>query len=96
MIKKLKGKNLIILVLCLVFLFSFIRQERAIMNIKKQIDEKHIELEKIKQKNKQLEEEVKSANSDEYIETLARERLKMVKPGEKIINDKNVDSKSEN
>lgn len=95
MIKKLKGKNLIILVLCLVFLFSFIRQERAIMNIKKQIDEKHIELEKIKQKNKQLEEEVKSANSDEYIETLARERLKMVKPGEKIINDKNVDSKSE-
>ncbi len=96
MIKKLKGKNLIILVLCIVFLFSFIRQERAIMNIKKQIDEKHIELEKIKQKNKQLEEEVKSANSDEYIETLARERLKMVKPGEKIINDKNVDSKSEN
>ncbi|MBP1890302.1 cell division protein FtsL [Clostridium moniliforme] len=95
MIKKLKGKNLIILVLCLVFLFSFIRQERAIINIKKQIDEKHIELEKIKQKNKQLEEEVKSANSDEYIETLARERLKMVKPGEKIINDKNVDSKSE-
>lgn len=95
MIKKLKGKNLIILVLCLVFLFSFIRQERAIINIKKQINEKHIELEKIKQKNKQLEEEVKSANSDEYIETLARERLKMVKPGEKIINDKNVDSKSE-
>ncbi|MDQ0150253.1 septum formation initiator family protein [Eubacterium multiforme] len=95
MIKKLKGKNLIILVLCLVFLFSFVRQERAIMNIKEQIAQKHTELEKLKQKNKQLEEEVKSANSDEYIETLARERLKMVKPGEKIVNDKNVDSKSE-
>lgn len=95
MIKKLKGKNLIILVLCLVFLFSFVRQERAIMNIQEQIAQKHTELEKLKQKNKQLEEEVKSANSDEYIETLARERLKMVKPGEKIVNDKNVDSKSE-
>ena len=95
MIKKLRGKNLIILVLCLVFLFSFVRQERAIMNIKEQIAQKHTELEKLKQKNKQLEEEVKSANSDEYIETLARERLKMVKPGEKIVNDKNVDSKSE-
>ena len=44
MIKKLKGKNLIILVLCLVFLFSFVRQERAIMNIKEQIAQKHTEL----------------------------------------------------
>ncbi|MBY0756059.1 septum formation initiator family protein [Clostridium sardiniense] len=95
MIKKIKGKNLIILVLCLVFLLSFVRQERAIKRIEDTIAQKHTELEKLKEKNKQLEEEVKSANSDEYIETLARERLKMVKPDEQVVNDKKGDSKSE-
>ncbi len=94
MIKKIKGKNLIILLLCLVFLFGFIRQERAIKRIESEIANKQTELETLKKKNKQLEEEVKSANSDEYIETLARERLNMVKPGEKIVNYKKEDSKA--
>ncbi|MDO5038386.1 septum formation initiator family protein [Clostridium sp.] len=94
MIKKIKGKNLIILLLCLVFLFGFIRQERAIKRIESEIANKQTELETLKKKNKQLEEEVKSANSDEYIETLARERLNMVKPGEKIVNYKKEDSKT--
>lgn len=95
MIKKIKGKNLIILVLCAIFLFGFIRQQRAISRIQDTITQKHTELKKLKEKNKQLEEEVKSADSDEYIETLARERLNMVKPGEQIVNDKKGDSESE-
>ena len=95
MIKKIKGKNLIILVLCAIFLFAFIRQERAIRRIQDKKKKKHTELEKLKEKNKQLEEEVKSADSDEYIETLARERLNMVKPGEQVVNDKKGDSESQ-
>lgn len=95
MIKKIKGKNLIILVLCAIFLFGFIRQQRAIARIQDTITQRHTELKKLKEKNKQLEEEVKSADSDEYIETLARERLNMVKPGEQIVNDKKGDSESE-
>lgn len=96
MIKKLRGKNLIILVLCLVFLFGFVRQERAMKRIEKEIANKKTELEQIKEKNRELEEQVKSANSEEYNETLARERLNMVKPGEKVINDKKGDSTSKN
>ncbi|WP_242950012.1 FtsB family cell division protein [Clostridium baratii] len=96
MIKKLKGKNLIILVLCLVFLLGFVRQERAMKRIEKEIANKKTELEQIKEKNRELEEQVKSANSEEYNETLARERLNMVKPGEKVINDKKGDSTSKN
>ena len=96
MIKKLRGKNLIILVLCLVFLLGFVRQERAMKRIEKEIANKKTELEQIKEKNRELEEEVKSANSEEYNETLARERLNMVKPGEKVINDKKGDSTSKN
>ncbi|WP_054200532.1 FtsB family cell division protein [Clostridium baratii] len=88
MIKKLRGKNLIILILCLVFLLGFVRQERAMKRIEKEIANKKTELEQIKEKNRELEEQVKSANSEEYNETLARERLNMVKPGEKVINDK--------
>ena len=95
MIKKIKGKNLIILVLCAIFLFGFIRQERAIRRIQDTITQKHTELEKLKEKNKQLEEEVKSADSDEYIETLARERLNMVKTWEQVVNDKKGDSESQ-
>ncbi|WP_338630952.1 septum formation initiator family protein [Clostridium baratii] len=96
MIKKLRGKNLIILVLCLVFLLGFVRQERAMKRIEKEIANKKTELEQIKEKNRELEEQVKSANSEEYNETLARERLNMVKPGEKVINDKKGDSTSKN
>ena len=75
-------------------MFGFIRQERAIKRIENEIANKQTELETLKKKNKQLEEEVKSANSDEYIETLARERLNMVKSGEKIVNYKKEDSKT--
>ncbi|MGV3075762.1 FtsB family cell division protein [Clostridium baratii] len=96
MIKKLRGKNLIILILCLVFLLGFVRQERAMKRIEKEIANKKTELEQIKEKNRELEEQVKSANSEEYNETLARERLNMVKPGEKVINDKKGDSTSKN
>ena len=96
MIKKLRGKNLIILILCLVFLLGFVRQERAMKRIDKEIANKKTELEQIKEKNRELEEQVKSANSEEYNETLARERLNMVKPGEKVINDKKGDSTSKN
>lgn len=44
------------------------------------------QLEELKEKNEKLEANLKKAKSDEYIEKLARERLGMIKPGEKIVN----------
>lgn len=92
--KGLKWKNLIILVLVGYIIFSFVRQEIAIKRIDSDITQKQTELDKLKEENKRLEEQVKSANSDEYIEKLARERLGMLKPGEKVVGNQKGDSNS--
>ncbi|ENZ00344.1 FtsB family cell division protein [Clostridium thermobutyricum] len=94
--KVLKGKNLIFLLLGGIFLIGFVKQEIALNDIKKDISTKKTELQQLKDKNKILEEKIKIANTDEYIETLARERLDMVKPGEEVIKDKKGDSNSKN
>ncbi|MCR6515038.1 MAG: FtsB family cell division protein [Clostridium chrysemydis] len=92
--KGLKWKNIIILVLVGYIVISFVRQEMAIRRIEDEISQKQTELEKLKDENVRLEEQVKNANSDDYIEKLARERLGMLKPGEIIVSDKKGDSNS--
>ena len=65
--------------------------------IQKEIDNKQLQLEEVNQKNDRLKEEVEKINSDsaEYLEKLARERLGMIKPGEKVVNGE-VSDKSSN
>lgn len=94
--KVLKGKNLIFLILIGIFIFSFIKQEIVLKEVQKDIISKQDELQNLKKENKMLEEKIKIADTDEYIETLARERLDMVKPGEEVIKDKKGDSNSKN
>ena len=45
-------------------------------------------MEEIQEKNERLQEEVEKINSNsaDYLEKLARERLGMIKPGEKVVN----------
>ena len=45
------------------------------------------ELQELKDKNSKLESDLKKVNeSNEYLEKLARERLGMIKEGEKVVN----------
>lgn len=44
------------------------------------------QLKELKDKNSKLESDLKKVESDEYIEKLARERLGMIKDGEKVVN----------
>ncbi|EEH99482.2 hypothetical protein GCM10008914_16390 [Clostridium tertium] len=46
------------------------------------------ELEELKDKNSKLEADLKKVDSNEYIEKLARDRLGMIKEGEKVVNPK--------
>ncbi len=46
------------------------------------------ELEELKSKNSKLEADLKKVDSNEYIEKLARDRLGMIKDGEKVVNPK--------
>lgn len=93
--RRLTLKNIIILVLSLVFIFGFIRQESAIKRIKEQKLAMETQLEELKEKNERLKEEYGNTLSDEYIEQLARERLKMIKQGEKIVDGKKANSSSQ-
>ena len=90
--KKLTLTNIILIVLISIFCISFIRQEVAMNRIEKQIIEKQKELDKLKETNDKLKNEAEMTSSDEYIEKQARERLGMIKPGEKVV----IEEKEEN
>ncbi|MBN1043909.1 MULTISPECIES: septum formation initiator family protein [Clostridium] len=95
--KKLTFRNIIIIVLLSIFVFSYVRQRVAIDRIEKQLNEKQLQLDEITKKNSRLSDEVEKidSGSDEYLEKLARERLGMIKPGEKVINSSEQTSNSE-
>ena len=92
--KKLTLKNLIFLVISIVFVIAFIRQQEAIKRIEKDKQAKQVQLQELKETNERLHEENDKAQSDEYLEQLARERLNMIKPGETSVEIKKVDPKS--
>jgi cell division protein DivIC len=86
--KKLILKRAVIAGFIVFFVFSYIRQRITMNRIQKEIDNKQSQLEQIEQKNQRLQDEVEKINSDssDYLEKLARERLGMIKPGEKVVN----------
>lgn len=93
---KLTIKNLIILVLSIIFVVGFVRQEKAITRIEKDKQAKEQQLQELKEKQERLEEENAKSQTDEYLEELARERLNMIKEGETSVEIKKNDSNSQN
>jgi cell division protein FtsB len=83
--KKITFNNIIIIILLAIFCGSFIRQEITMKKIEKQVSQKKQELEMLKEENEKLSKQKDTILSDEYIENQARERLGMIKPGEKVI-----------
>lgn len=94
--KKLILKKIIIVGFIFFFAFSYIRQCITMNRIQKEINIKQLQLDEVKQKNDRLQEEVEKINSDsaDYLEKLARERLGMIKPGEKVVNGEIKDKSS--
>lgn len=87
---QIKAKNIVALLLIAYVCYIFVNQQITMWNIKKQINDKYAEEQKIKEKNTKLQDEVKMSTSDMYIEKLARERLGFIKQGETpVINIKN-------
>lgn len=92
--KKFKIKNLIILVLSVIFLIGFINQARTMHRLKQEKKSQEAILEKSKAKNESLQDENDMVQTGEYVEQLAREKLNMLKPGESTIVDKENNSNS--
>lgn len=85
--RNLNSKVLVGITIAIIFSGTLISQEV----MKKRLDREKIkvekELEELKLKNKELTEEFDDSKTDEYIERMARERLGMIKKGEKVIID---------
>lgn len=84
--KRLTLKKLIIIFIFAIFIFNYIKQEITIKRIREDIVVSQKQLEELKDKNIRLEADLKKTESDEYIEDLIRERLGMIKDGEKVVN----------
>ncbi|MGG7143999.1 FtsB family cell division protein [Clostridium nigeriense] len=85
--KQLTLKRLIIVFIFAVFVVNYIKQEITIRRIQEDIVNSQEELQELKDKNGELESDLKKATeSNEYLEKLARERLGMIKDGEKVVN----------
>ncbi|MBD7915188.1 septum formation initiator family protein [Clostridium sp. Sa3CUN1] len=80
-------KRLIIVFIFAIFIINYIKQELTMRRIQEDIVISQEELQELKDKNSKLESDLKKVNeSNEYLEKLARERLGMIKEGEKVVN----------
>lgn len=87
--KRMNLKNMVIIILIAIFVISYIRQEITMNKIQKEIAAKQTQLNELESKNKKLQDEVNQSSTDQYIERMARERLGMIKEGEKVITNSN-------
>ncbi len=85
--KRMNLKNMVIIILIAILVISYVRQELTMNKINKDIEAKQTQLNELQDKNKKLQDEVNQSSTDEYIERMARERLGMIKDGEKVITN---------
>jgi cell division protein FtsL len=90
--KKFKYRVILISVFCFllaVFLNVFSQQGKMLSSEKESLKQVEALIKREKQTNTDLQKYKDSLNTDEIIEKIAREKLDMVKPGEKVIVDVN-------
>lgn len=85
--KQFTLKRLIIVIIFVIFVVNYIKQEITIRGIQEEMVNSQEELQELKNKNSKLESDLQKANeSNDYLEKLARERLGMIQEGEKVVN----------
>lgn len=84
--RRLTFKGTIVILLFVIFIISFIKQELTMKRIQNDIVANQQELTKLKDENFKLQTELDNTPSRDYLEKLVRERLGMIKEGEKVVN----------
>lgn len=89
--KKVNLKNMLKLlvfsILCVYAIFTFINQQKTLNSYKSSQDYYAMQIDKQKQYNEELTELKNNINSPEYIEQIAREKLDMYLPNERVYID---------
>ncbi|WP_051531426.1 FtsB family cell division protein [Clostridiisalibacter paucivorans] len=86
---RLKIRHLLILFFVIYLLSTFIKQHRMITTLEAEKVQREEQVMELQQEIEEIKENVENSDSLEYIEKIAREELKMVKPEEIIFIDKN-------
>jgi len=76
------NKVLLVIVVCFAFVFTNLLYTE--WGMRKQEREVRAQIQKLQKENQQLRKQVEMLNSDAYIEKIAREKLGLVKEGEKV------------
>lgn len=87
-----KIKRVFLLVLIAYVGVTFFKQQTIIHRQKDEKEKYSLELKNIKNENEKLQDEMKLAEDNKYIEKLAREKLGLIKEGETPVID-NSDTK---
>ena len=82
---KLKGPSVILLILLGFLFYSFGGQVVEMYNVQKELKNIQVQMDDLRTKNADLRKQVEQLNSAAYVEREAREKLGLVKPGEKVI-----------
>jgi len=82
---KVKFRTLLVGAVGLYLLFNIIQMHLTIWGLNQQLEASAQIKQELLEHQRELQEEIKQANSREYIEKLAREQLGLVKPGESLI-----------
>ena len=80
-------RNIIIAVFAIYFLVTIISQQKKIDQYKAEAQTYTAQLQEAQEKNDKLQETKSNANSTEYIEEVAREKLDMYLPNERVYID---------
>ena len=85
--KKFSIKSVILVFVVMYVCYLLIQQQVTMVRQKNELQKYTVELQKKKEKNKILQDEVELSKTDRYIEKLAREILGLVKEGETPVMD---------
>ena len=88
--RKLRFKNLFIIVFLVYAVITVINQQFEISELKKDEQAALLRIETVKKDNDKLMEMINNATSVEYIEKMAREQLGLVKAGERVYIDQST------
>ena len=80
-------KKLLIIAFIVYFVYTIISQQRTLNSYSQQKAEVNTDIEEAQDENNELKDMQDNINSDEYIEQIARERLGMYYPNERVYID---------
>ncbi|MDO4744235.1 MAG: septum formation initiator family protein [Clostridia bacterium] len=90
-IKKVSGKTVAkalgILAVCIYVACTFVKQQITLSKCDDVADEYRAKIAEAQAENQKLEDELEKADTDEYLEQIAREKLGLVKPNERVFID---------